>query len=340
MMLSHVTVVDLTRDLGAYAGVLLARLGAEVIVPEANANPDAAEAAMDGQGKRVEPLDEAALLALLERADIVFRGPEALSAPLAPAALAARNPRLIDITVLPFDKDRENAGRPATDLTIMARSGLMTIVGDPDMPPLKLPGRQAWALAGIQAAIAALTLLNARAASGRGDKAWVSAYRSAVLANYREPLVWEWAGRVGNRTGNLLVRGKSGVRQVWTCADGYVTWSLVDNPPMMRATVERLKEDEVAGELAELDWEAILVADTPREILMRWEALIEAWLATKTRAELTILSNRHGMGLSAIAEVPDVLSSAHLEARGLWSATEVSGASVRVPGPLFAEHEV
>ena len=31
MMLSHLKVVDLTRDLGAYAGALLARLGAQVV---------------------------------------------------------------------------------------------------------------------------------------------------------------------------------------------------------------------------------------------------------------------------------------------------------------------
>ncbi|RYY26648.1 MAG: carnitine dehydratase [Sphingomonadales bacterium] len=333
MMLGHIKVVDLTRDLGAYAGALLARLGAEVITTGVD-DRDLSEQAMDQHGKR---RSDTPLLELIDQADIIFRGPEACSPELAPNMLAMRNPRLIDVAILPFDAGRANDGRPATDFTIMARSGLMTIVGDPGMPPLTLPGRQAWALAGIQGAIAALVALNARAADGRGQQAQVSAYRSAVLANYREPLTWEWTGKVGTRTGNLLVRGKSGVRQVWRARDGWVTWALVDNQPMMRAFVARMGEDGMAGELADVDWDAILVADMPQETLQRWEAVVEAWLATKERATLTAMSNKFGMGLSAISEVADVLAGDHLKARGLWEEAQVDGRAVKVPGPLFRE---
>ena len=333
MMLSHIRVVDLTCDLGAYAGALLARLGATVFTEGADGR-DPSELAMDQHGKQPANIP---LLDLIDTADIVFRGPEPCAPELAPEALAARNPRLIDVAILPFDQGRANQGRPATDLTIMARSGLMTIVGDPGRPPLTLSGRQAWALAGIQGAIAALTALNARAADGLGQQAWVSAYRSTVLANYREPLTWEWVGKVGTRTGNLLIRGKSGVRQVWKAKDGWITWALVDNPPMMRATVARMAEDDMAGELAEVDWDAILVADMPQDVLQRWESQVEAWLATKDRATLTRLSNSFGMGLSAISEVEDVLASEHLAARDFWDEAQVEGRAVKVPGPLFRE---
>lgn len=339
MMLGHIRVIDLTTDLGGYAGALLVRLGADVahVGKALERVPGEAEMALHGKRMVDMALDDPALVALIAEADILFRGPEPLPAALAPETLAALNPRLIDIAILPFDANGANADRPATDLTLMARSGLMTIIGDPDRPPLTLPGRQAWALAGIQGAIAALVALNARAADGLGQQASVSAYRSTVLANYREPLMWDWAGRVGNRTGNLLVRGKSGVRQVWECADGYVTWSFVDNQPMMRAVVARMAEDGMAGALAEVDWDAILVADMPRETLIGWEDLVALWLATRTKAQLTELSNRHGMGLSAISSVEDVLASEHLAARGLWEKAEVAGKTVRVPGPMFRE---
>lgn len=261
--------------------------------------------------------------------DILLRGPEtaALDLPV--------DERLIQVSILPFETDGPNANRPATDLTLIARSGLAAIVGDPDRAPLNLPGRQAWALAGIQGAIAALVALNARAATGKGDRVVVSAYRSAVLANYREPLTWGWTGRIGARTGNLLVRGKSGVRQIWEARDGFVTWALVDNPPMMRAMIAQMAADGMAGTLGEIDWDSILVADTPRETLIEWESQVEAWLATKTRAELTALSNRTGMGLSAISGTEDVVTDAHLAARGFWRDAEVEGRNVRVPGPLF-----
>jgi crotonobetainyl-CoA:carnitine CoA-transferase CaiB-like acyl-CoA transferase len=339
-MLGHIKVVDLTVDLGSYAGVMLAELGAEVLLAAWTDPPgDAAEIAMARRGKQLRAiaLDDPALFELINGADILLRGPEALPGTLAADRLAARNPLLIDIAVRPFDAGGAHDDRPATDLTLTARSGLATIVGDPDRAPLLLPGRQAWALAGIQGAIAALTALHARNAGGIGQSVTVSAYRSAVLANYREPLTWEWEGRVGNRTGNLLVRGKSGVRQVWRCADGHVTWALVDNPPMMRSTVQRMADDAMAGPLSDVDWNANLVADMPRETLEQWESQVERWLATKTRAELTALSNRHGMGLSAIDEVGDVLASAHLKARGLWRDAAVDGHDVRIAGPLFRQ---
>src|SRR3569623_1204135 len=90
--------------------------------------------------------DDAALRDLIARADILFRGPDPLPAALAPEMLAARYPGLSDFAVLPFDADGANVERPATALPIMARSGLMPIVGAPDRPPLTLPGRRAWAL--------------------------------------------------------------------------------------------------------------------------------------------------------------------------------------------------
>lgn len=292
-MLGHLTIVDLTEGLGENAGRMLAELGARVTTDET----------------------------LLESADIVFRNPG--------RELAAANPRLIDVVVAPFLPGGPNDGRPETDLTLMARSGLMTILGDPDRAPMTMPGSQAHALGGIQAVIGALTALHARAATGRGQRVEVSAYQAAVLANYREPLTWGWTGRIGNRTGNLLVRGKSGVRLVWPCADGFVTWTLVDNPPMMRAMVKAMGAD--AGPLAEVDWDDILVADVPRETLAGWEDVVAAFFLRHTRAELGEMSTKGGLGLSWIDTPEDALASEHLAARGLWREAD----GVKLPGKLW-----
>ena len=214
----------------------------------------------------------------------------------------------------------------------------MNMVGDPDRPPLKLPGEQAYALAGIQGAIAALTALNARAADGgRGERAWVSAYQSAVLAGYRDPLVWEWTGRIGQRTGNQLVRGKSGVRQVWQAKDGYVTWSLVDNLGMVKGMIALMQADGAAGPLAEVDWENTLLADAPQEQIEAWEAVLERWFLTKTKAELAAHSAEKGLGLSKIDTPQEALDSPHWAARGFWRRLKDDGRGLDLPypGPLF-----
>lgn len=312
-MLAHVKIVDLTQGLGEIAGRMLTQLGASVTRADAGSHP------AWNHGKAIGDVE-----ALLATADIAFRNPGRDH-----ADLIAANPKLIDVVIAPFLPGGPNDARPETDLTLMARSGLMTILGDPDRAPLTMPGEQAYALAGIQGVIGALTALHARAATGTGQLVEVSAYQSAVLANYREPLTWGWTGRIGNRTGNLLVRGKSGVRQVWPCKDGFVTWALVDNPPMMRAMIKAM--GDAAGPLAGVDWDMILVADTPRERLIEWEDAVEAFFAKHTRAQLGEMSTNGGLGLSWIDTPQDALASAHLAERDLWK--DVGGA--QLPGRLW-----
>ena len=358
-MLSHLTVLEICDGLGAYAGRLLADLGARVLKLEPPGGEDSrlrgwGAGAGDAStawmawnvGKEGVTLDISSaagrprLLELIGACDILLQGGGDRLAEfgLDYATLSRSNPGLISVVIAPFAEAAVYGEVPATDLTLMAMSGIMTMVGDTDRPPLKLPGEQAHALAGIQGAIAALVALNARAANGgMGDRVWVSAYQSAVLAGYRDPIVWEWTGRIGQRTGNRLVRGASGVRQVWQAADGFVTWSLVDNPPMMRGMVALMAADGAAGPLAEVDWDSILVADSPQTQIDAWETVLEAWFAAKPRAELARASAEQGLGLSQIDEPEDALANPHWAARSFWRRLrdDRRGIDAPLPGPLF-----
>ena len=358
-MLSHLKVVELADDLGAYTGRILAELGAHVTKIEAAAGdgarhrgpaaPSGGDASLAwiawNAGKTGLSLDLATpeglagAEALLQDADILVQGGGDRLAALGLdyGRLSAANPGLISVIVAPFAEGGELKDAPATDLTLMAMSGIMNMVGDSDRPPLKLPGEQAYALAGIQGAIAALTALNARAADGKGQRAWVSAYQSAVLAGYRDPLVWEWTGRIGQRTGNKLVRGKSGVRQVWRAKDGYVTWSLVDNLGMVKGMIALMQADGAASPLAEVDWENTLLADAPQEQIEAWEAVLERWFATKSKDELAAYSAEKGLGLSKIDSPQDALDNPHWAARGFWRRLKDPdrGLDLPYPGPLF-----
>lgn len=359
-MLSHIKVIELADGLGAYAGRILASLGADVLKIEppggqssrrsgAVAASRELNASLDwlawNLGKRGLTLDldqtddRERLVAQLAVADVVIQGggDGLATLGLGHEALSKLNPALIDLIVAPFAEGAAR-GAPANDLTLMAMSGIMNMVGDPDRPPLKLPGQQAYALAGVQGAIAVLLALNARAGEGgHGQRVWVSAYQSAVLAGYRDPIVWEWTGRIGQRTGNRLVRGKSGVRQVWPVADGFVTWSLVDNPGMVKGMVGLMQADGAAGPLAEVDWDNILLADAPQDQIEAWETVLEAWFKTKPKAQLAQLSAERGLGLSQIDGPEDALANEHWTVRGFWTAFDdpARGLSGVVPGPLF-----
>lgn len=341
-MLSHLKVIDLAAHLGDYTGRLFAELGAHVVRVEhgVSAAGQAADIAWNTGKTRVTLNLEAEtgreqLLSMVAGVDIVIRN--AIDWPVDHAAFERRNPRVIDVVVAPFAPAGPNAARPATDLTLMARSGLANIVGDPDRAPMTLPGEQAHALAGAHGVVAALAALHARAATGRGELAMVSAFQAAVLANYREPVMWQFAQRIGKRTGNLLVRGKSGVRQVWRCRDGYVTWSFVDNPAMMRSLVKVMNEQGVKSMLDDVDWASTLIADSPRDTVEVWERIVEDFFSRYTRNELARWSVDRGFGLSQIDEIDDVLASEQLRERSMWrTVTDPrSGKTLRIPGPLF-----
>jgi crotonobetainyl-CoA:carnitine CoA-transferase CaiB-like acyl-CoA transferase len=362
-LLSHLKVVELADDLGAYTGRLLAELGAQVVKVEpvggdparsCGATAEGADASVawlvTNAGKTGVFLDIATpsgreeALALLAEADILIQGGEDRLAAigLAYEDLAKVNPGLISVVVAAFAEQGTMPGAPANDLTLMAQSGIMHMVGDPDRPPLRLPGRQAYALAGIQGVTAALTALQARAATGEGQRVVVSAYQSAVLAGYRDPIVWEWTGRIGQRTGNRLVRGKSGVRQVWAARDGFVTWSLVDNPAMVKGMVALMLADGAAGSLAEVDWDNVLLADAPQERIDAWEAELEAWFRTRPKDELARHSAEKGLGLSRIDTPEAVLAEPHWASRGFWRRLKdpERGLDLPIPGPLFRSSEV
>ncbi len=209
-LLHGIRVLELSDPLVGFAGRMLAEMGADVIAVSVPApQPGGRELAWHHGKTRIHADSPDELAHLIAEADIVLDG-RLPGARLDLGELLAQHARLIHVIARHFSPDGPMAAAPATDLTLMAQSGLMTVTGDPDMPPLRFPGEQAYALTGIQVATAALMALQARRRTGNGQRVEVSGLQSATLANYREAIMYEWTGRIGTRQGNKLVRGRSG----------------------------------------------------------------------------------------------------------------------------------
>lgn len=333
-LLAGIRVLEISDGLVDFGGRMLAELGADVVSVQAGRDrlPERDLAWQHGK-TRLEGQDRDAVVAIARAADIVLDGQRNGDHFDLSTALAG-SPEIIHVRV----NTLMGAGRPATDLTLMAPSSLMHVTGDPDRPPLRFPGEQGYVLTGIQAATAALMGLYARRRTGRGQAVDVSALQSVSLASYREAVMYEWTGRIGRRRGNLLVRGKSGVRQIWPARDGHVTWSMIDNPPMMRALVSVMVDEGAAGELAEIDWDNTLVADTPQETIDRWQEIVARFFGAHGKAQLGRWSLEKGWGLSVINTPAEVRNSEHLATRGLFVQVvdETTGKKASVPGPLFS----
>lgn len=239
--LGGLTVLDFSRFLpGAYFGWLAGDMGADVIRIE-HPRELAKAKTMFGAGadedaetlRRARPTytrnkrslllnpghPEAAQVihALVERADVLLEDyrPGVMAAMgLGYEALAAINPRLVYCSVSFAGQTGPLAGRAGHDPAALALAGALSRLNGTPVPTL--PGAQvADVLAGAHAAIAVLTALQARHASGKGQHVDVAMTEAAM------PLLMVALGRaedpaaIGFPTGAWHPKGG-----VWLCGDG------------------------------------------------------------------------------------------------------------------------
>jgi len=188
--LSGIKVLDLSRVLaGPVCTQVLADLGADVVKVE---RPGAGDDTRhwgppflggDGpsayflscnRGKRSLALDlknpaaRAILDQLIRVADVLVENflPDALEQfGLQPERLAQLNPRLVSCSISGFGRTGPQAGAAGYDLVTQAGTGLMSITGEPQGPPVKVGVAMSDIITGLYATISVVTGLFAR---GRG----------------------------------------------------------------------------------------------------------------------------------------------------------------------------
>jgi crotonobetainyl-CoA:carnitine CoA-transferase CaiB-like acyl-CoA transferase len=222
--LSGVRVVDLSRVLGGpFCTQILGDYGAEVIKVESPQGDDtrawgppfagdtAAYFIGLNRNKRGIVLDlnqqaeRDALLRLLESADVLvenFKEGTLERWGIGQQDLAQRFPRLIHCRISGFGVDGPLGGLPGYDAVIQAMSGLMSINGSPDGPPVRIGVPVVDLATGLYAVIGILLALHERTTSGRGQFVDAALFDCGVsllhphLANYLA------SGVLPLRTGN------------------------------------------------------------------------------------------------------------------------------------------
>jgi crotonobetainyl-CoA:carnitine CoA-transferase CaiB-like acyl-CoA transferase len=226
--LAGVRVLDLADESAAFAGRILADLGAEVILVEPpeggrlrhrapflhgradpergfqhlyfNANKRSAVVDRSNPAGRAEFQNWVASAdILIETAPVAKR--EGLG--LDDATLRAVNPRLIHASITPFGPDGAWRNWRAGDLVAEAASGLLWLCGERGAPPWHGSGRPAFSMASLAAAtgiMAALTARDRPGASG-GAHLELSLQEAASMAALQSatPTFWSWFGKVPER---------------------------------------------------------------------------------------------------------------------------------------------
>ncbi|MFC4585232.1 CaiB/BaiF CoA transferase family protein [Sphaerisporangium corydalis] len=330
--LAGVRVLDLSDGRGEMCGRYLADLGADVVLaePPGGAASRRREPLHQGRslyfaarnaGKRGVTLD--ALPGLLGAADILV---ETGSADLDPAALLARHPALVVVSITDFGRTGPYRDWQGTEWVHLALGGVLSRSGIPGLGPLMPPGSPATESAAMQAAWAALLAYGNRLDTGRGDHVDVSIFEATVQV--LDPGFGIGGSARGGRRPSDLPRGRPDARHlypIFPCADGHVRLCVL-SPRQWRGLRAWLGEpaEFAAPELESL---GVRYAAAPR-----LHPLVTALFATRTRAELIEEGQRLGVPVAAVLTPAEVLSSVHFAARGAFTDAEVAPGLVgRIP---------
>ena len=247
---------------GPYATVLMARAGADVIKIE----PPTGEPlrrnhagtgtrlgfAMLNSNKRAITLNlksergRELLIEMARRADVLLENfsPGTMDdLGVGYAVLGAGNPRLVYATGTGFGISGPDRDTLAMDLTIQAASGIMSVTGDPDGPPMKAGPTVVDYMGGIHLYGAVMTALFQRERTGRGQLVEV-AMQEAVYSTLASSFEYHLrTGKVPPRTGNRQAGLTTAPYNVFATADGHVAIHVVTEGHWQKLLVAMGRED-------------------------------------------------------------------------------------------------
>lgn len=329
--LQGLTVVDLTQIYnGPYATYLLAMAGARVIkieppagehLRQRSANSGAALpfAMLNGNKQSVtlnlkHPHGHALLLRMVERADVVVENfaPGVMDRlGLGPSTLLERHPRLIYASGSGYGSNGPYRDYPAMDLTVQAISGVMSVTGVPDGPPMKAGPAICDFFGGVHLYGAIATALFERERTGRGRAVEVSMLE-AVYASLSSNLGLYYGSngtaptRTGNRHGGMSLCPYN----VYPARDGFI--AIICNHEahwqglLVAMGRDDLKQDPRAASMA-LRVENMAFID---EEVGRWTARFD-------RAQLFQALLQERVPSAPVRDLKEVVEDPHLHARGM-----------------------
>jgi crotonobetainyl-CoA:carnitine CoA-transferase CaiB-like acyl-CoA transferase len=250
--LDGIVVLDLSQFLaGPSCALRLADLGAKVIKVERPAGGDAGRA-LELAGQRFgdasalfhtinrnkqsyaadlkDPAERARVEALVRRADVLvhnFRPGVMDRLGLGYARIAELNPRIVYAGVSGYGDIGPWRDRPGQDLLLQALSGMATLSGDRDQPPMPAALAIVDMTAGAQLAIGILSLLVRRGVTGRGGKVDVSLLDAAVDLQFEPLTVFLNGGGTperGVRNANVYLPAPYGI---YDTADGHLALAMM-----------------------------------------------------------------------------------------------------------------
>jgi benzylsuccinate CoA-transferase BbsE subunit len=354
--LSGIRVLDLADNAVAYASRLLADLGAEVIrvePPHGNAIEDeaarCANAFWNANKKSItldlQCADGRRLFGdLVAKSDVVIEtfAPGTLSGwGIGYDTMKDRNPGIILVSVTPYGQTGPCAKFRATDLTLLAAGGLLSLGGYPEIGPVAVAGEQGYLAAAIFGAVAALkALLEREGNHGQANHGqWLDVSGQECIAFALEDAIPEWylSGSIRRRTGDQAREAGTGV---YPCRDGYVSMvaGRLGTAKAFKTLVHWIAESGTPGGDALLDerWQDFKFRQSP-EGIAGFAGIFGSFCATRSKQELYREGQARQIAIAPVNSVADIVDDQQLRANGFFQTLH-DGAldrDVTVPGPPY-----
>jgi CoA:oxalate CoA-transferase len=334
--LAGITVIDFGQIFqGPYASLLLAKAGAFVIKIEPKTGEPGRRRAEPGKSatlpfamlnsnKHAVTLNlkhergRELLFAMARRADVLLEN-------FSPGTMDALgvgwdvmhkiNSRLIYATGTGFGISGPDRDNLAMDMTIQAASGIMSVTGFPDGPPVKAGPTVVDFMGGIHLYAGIVTALFDREKSGTGRLVEVS-MQEAVYPTLASSLDYYFrTGQIPPRTGNRQSGLNSAAYNVFTTKDGHVAIHVVT-------------EQHWQNLLRAMDREDLL--DDPRfktnaarvAHLEETDGLVEAWTKTLPKMEVFARCKKYRIPCAPVRNPAEVMNDPHMHGRGYLERIE------------------
>lgn len=218
------------------------------------------------------------------------------------------NRQLVWCSITGFGKSGPLANTPGYDFALQAMSGLMSITGPPEGPPYKVGVAITDVIGGLYAAIAILSCLYARQASGHGYVIDLALLDCVVAAQVNVVQAYLVTGTVPPRVGNAHLQIVP--YQLFATADGYLVLA-VGNDEQWRRFCQASGCSDLADDPR--------FRTNPDRVRNRKDlvALLEPLLRSRTTKQWQELLSTAEVPHSPVLHYAELFEHPHVQARGL-----------------------
>ncbi|MCX5994915.1 MAG: CoA transferase [Chloroflexi bacterium] len=355
-------VLDLADEKGVYCGKLLGDLGAEVIKVEP---PCGDKTRLRGPFFKNEVHPEKSLFflyfntskgsitldiegtdgqeifkRLVKKADVVVESfPVGYLAKLGLdyPKLKKVNPKLVMTSITPYGQKGPLSGYKAQDINIMAMSGYMQLVGEPDQAPLVLGGEQSFYPGSQYAAVGTMAALFYRdAVSGKGQYVDVPMQEAMISYWQEQTPVTMWQKTKENNTRVGAMDAMVTPCGLYPCKDGWISLCIVT--PQEWATLSQWIH-EVTGddEVLKDEYKGGLLDRMPVRDMVN--VLVINFTEKLTGREIFLEGQKRKLVVMPVNDVPSLVNDSQLNSRGFWVELNhpVVGKLKYPKGPLYSD---